>query len=69
MRMRLAPNPELDALLARARGMPPMTPAEIQQQRISFVFGQMMDCAPHVTRQQIAASDEARYGTPGAERP
>lgn len=31
-------------------------------QRISFVYGQMMDCAPHITRDQIEAEAIRVYG-------
>ena len=31
-----------------------MTPAEIEEQTISFVYGQLMDCAPGITREQVA---------------
>ena len=58
------PNPELDALIERARQMPPMTPAQIKEQRISFAYGQMMDCAPHLTKDDIRAIDDATYGVP-----
>lgn len=30
------------------------SPEELREQRISFVYGQLMDCAPHVTREQVA---------------
>ena len=59
-------RPELDALLERAKALPPMTPAERRAQAISFVYGQMMDCAPHVTREDVAkAFDDLHGGTDG----
>ena len=39
-----------------------MTPAERREQRISFVYGQLMDCAPHVTKEQIRQWIEEREG-------
>jgi hypothetical protein len=59
------PRPELNALLERARQAPPMTWAQRREQRISFVYGQMMDCAPHITREDVEAAHDAMYGRPG----
>lgn len=42
----------LDDLLRKAAAHK-MTPAELWDQRVSFVFGQMMDCAPGVTREDV----------------
>lgn len=47
-------NDQLKALLEAACARGPMTAAEIREQKISFVYGQMMDCAPDVTKDQIA---------------
>ena len=38
------PNPELDKLMARIRNAPPMTDAEIQAQRESWVRGMTTPC-------------------------
>lgn len=45
-------HPELDALLKKAAHHV-MTPAEIWDQRVSFAYGQMMDCAPNITREDV----------------
>ena len=31
-----------------------MTPEEKRAQRISWVYGQMMDCAPEITKEEVA---------------
>lgn len=45
-------NPTLERLLALARDHV-MTPEEVFEQKVSFVYGQMMDCAPHITKEQV----------------
>lgn len=54
---------ELDALLARAMALPPMTPAQIEAQRRSWVIGEMMLSNPNMTRERAAAiyDDVAPY--------
>lgn len=52
---------ELDRLLKEARDHV-MTPAEIWDQRISFTYGQLMDCAPEITQEQVERQAEAIYG-------
>lgn len=47
-----APNPQLEALL-RVAASHKMTREEIQEQRVSFVYGQLMNCAPDVTKEDI----------------
>jgi len=48
-----APNrPELDRLLKEAAKRP-MTAADWREQQVSFVYGQMMDCAPHLTKDDV----------------
>lgn len=44
---------ELEEALARAAGHV-MTAEEIRAWRISFAYGQMMDCAPNVTKEEVA---------------
>ena len=46
------PNPELDALLAKAKGHK-MTRAEIDAQRKSWVVGNMMLDHPEMTREEV----------------
>ena len=55
------PHPEMDALIAKAKAMPPMTPAELQAQRISFAFGNLPEGST-MTREDVAALDYAKYG-------
>lgn len=54
-------NPELQRLLEAAKDHK-MTPAEVWDQRVSFVYGQLMDCAPDVTREQIIEQATKLYG-------
>lgn len=54
-------DPELLRLL-EAAAKRPMTPAQHWRQRVSFVYGQMMDCAPQVTREQIEKWATDMYG-------
>ncbi len=46
-------RPDLERLLEEAKNHI-MTPEEIRQQKISWVYGQMMDCAPDITREEVA---------------
>jgi hypothetical protein len=46
------PHPELDALLAAAKDMPPMTKEQIEVQRKSWVIGEMMLSNPGMTREE-----------------
>lgn len=55
------PHPELDRLLKEAASRP-MTPAEIWDQRVSWAYGQMMECAPEVTREQVEQRAVDMYG-------
>jgi hypothetical protein len=47
-------DPELLALLERARGYK-MTPEEMREQRISFVYGNVAMENPTITREQVEA--------------
>ena len=60
-KLSLFTNPKLDRLLKEAAKRP-MTPAERREQRISFVYGQMMDCAPHLTKDDIRRIDAEMRG-------
>jgi len=51
----------LAQLIEQAKARGPMTPAELQQQRISFVYGNLSVKHP-ATRESIAAADYAQYG-------
>ncbi len=57
----MKPRPELEKLLRAARKHK-MTPREIWDQRISFVYGQLMDSAPRVTKEDIIARATEMYG-------
>lgn len=54
-------NPELLRLLAATRNHV-MTPDEIREQRISFVYGQMMDCAPNLTKDDVRRISDEMHG-------
>lgn len=49
------PHPELDRLLALARLLPPMTKEQIDEQRRSWVIGNMMLIHPEMTREDVIA--------------
>lgn len=55
------PHPELDRMLEDLVNRP-LTPRERWMQRVSFVFGQMMDCSPDITREQVEERATAIYG-------
>lgn len=62
MRLPLStPRPELEALIEQAKHRPPMTPAELQAQRISFASG-MLPEGSTASREDVAAADYAKYG-------
>ena len=54
-------RPDLDRLLEMARAHV-VTPREIWLQRVSFVYGQLMDANPGVTRQEIEERAARIYG-------
>ena len=54
-------NSRLDRLLKEAAKRP-MTAADRREQQISFVYGQMMDCAPHLTKDDIRRIDAEMWG-------
>ncbi len=37
----------------------PMTPDELFEQKVSWVYGQMMDCDPTITKEQVRKRLEA----------
>lgn len=49
----LVEQDRLNELIRKALAGPPMTPDEIREQKISFAYGQLMDCAPHITKDEI----------------
>lgn len=58
------PRPALDALIEAARKRPPMTPAEIREQRISFAYGNAAMENPRITREMVEAEHDRLYGAP-----
>ena len=64
--MRLSKPTELDKLLELAKRHK-MTPQEVWDQRVSFTYGQLMDCAPCITREEVKKIAEEVYG-PRPER-
>lgn len=54
--MPLFPNAKTDPELLKlleAVAKHVMTPEEIFEQKVSFVYGQLMDCAPNVTKEDV----------------
>jgi hypothetical protein len=45
--MTLVVDAELEVLLERVRALPPMTPAEVQEQRLSWAYGQLACSTNH----------------------
>lgn len=39
-----------------------MTPEEIFEQKVSFVYGQLMDCAPNVTKEEVRRTIKKEEG-------
>lgn len=62
----LPPRPELEALLKAARDLPPMTPAQLREQRISFAYGNCAIENPNVTREMVERIHDEMYGKPEA---
>lgn len=62
------PHPELDRLLAKARDHV-MTPAEIYEQRISFVYGQCAIENPSTTKEMVREEARKLYGPPPVDTP
>jgi hypothetical protein len=58
-------RPDLDALLERARQLPPMTPAQSREQRISFAYGNGVTENPRITREMVERLHDETYGRPG----
>lgn len=52
---------ELSRLIEKALARGPMTPEEKLEQCVSFVYGQMMDCAPHITKEQVRKTLRKHY--------
>jgi hypothetical protein len=59
-------RPELARLLEAMRKLPPMTPAQLREQRISFAFGNCSMENSRITREMVEAEHDRIYGKPGA---
>lgn len=62
----IPPRPELERLLRAARDLPPMTPAELRAQRISWAYGNCKLSNDRITREMVEAEHDRIYGKPGA---
>lgn len=62
----LPPNPELERLLEAARNAPPMTAAELRDQRISWAYGNCAIENPNVTKEMVERIHDEMYGKPEA---
>jgi hypothetical protein len=60
----IPPNPTLDALIEAARKLPPMTPAELRLQRISWAYGNCAIENPNITREMVEKAHDEMYGKP-----
>lgn len=64
MRQQSKSHPELDALLERARQLPPMTAGQLREQRISFAYGNVAIENPRITREMVERLHDETYGKP-----
>lgn len=55
-------RPELDRLIEEARKLPPMTPAQLREQRISFTYGNCAIENPNITREMVERIHDEMYG-------
>jgi hypothetical protein len=62
--MAIRSKPDLEALLAKARSLPPMTAAQLREQRISFAYGNLAIENPHITRDMVERAHDEIYGKP-----
>ena len=58
-------NPVLKRLLAESRNRPPMTPAQLREQRISYAYGNCAIDNPRITREMVERIHDEIYGTEG----
>lgn len=61
-------RPKLAALIEAARTAPPMTAAELREQRISFAYGNVSMENPNITRDMVEQEHDRLYGRPTEER-
>lgn len=57
-------RPDLQRLLDWARKQPPMTAAELREQRISWAYGNCAIENPHITREMVERLHDELYGEP-----
>lgn len=57
-------HPELEALLAKAKTLPPMTPTQLRAQRISWTYGNCSLDNPSITREMVERIHDEMYGKP-----
>ena len=57
-------NAELVRLLEQAKTLPPMTPAQLRQQRISWAYGNVGIENTRVTREMAEKIHDEMYGNP-----
>jgi hypothetical protein len=63
MHLTSAPErPELDRLLEAARRLPPMTPAQLRLQRISFAYGNTSFDNDRITKEMVEQIHDEMYG-------
>lgn len=65
MRSRPLPNhPILEELLRRTRNLPPMTPIQLREQRISWAYGNCALSNSSITREMVEKAHDEMYGKP-----
>lgn len=52
------------ALLEQAKSLPPMTPAQLREQRISWAYGNCAIENPTITREMVERIHDEIYGSP-----
>lgn len=57
-------NERLEALLAAVKDAPPMTPARLRAQRISWAYGNCSLDNPLITREMVERAHDEIYGRP-----
>lgn len=65
--MRMKPiqtDPALIALLEATKNLPPMTPAQLREQRISWAYGNCSIENPRITRKMVEEAHDEMYGVP-----
>lgn len=55
---------ELARLIEHARTLPPMTPAQLREQRISFAYGNTAMENDRITKEMVTKIHDEMYGVP-----